>query len=86
MFFSLGLTTVQIVTAITEMQKMHKSKDLTRKVRLDIVEMYNKNRIKKFSDLMKYVSLSSASKSWSRMQESIYQNSLESFGKKKHTN
>ena len=84
---------MQIVTAITEMQKMHisknfmhKSKDLTRKVRLDIVEMYNKNRIKKFSDLMKYVSLSSASKSWSRMQESIYQNSLESFGKKKHTN
>ena len=28
----------------------------------------------------------SASKSWSRIQERIYQNALESFGKKKQTN
>ena len=28
----------------------------------------------------------SASTSWSRIQESIYQNALESFGKKNHTN
>ena len=28
----------------------------------------------------------SASKYWSRIQESIYQNALESFGKKNHTN
>ena len=38
---------------------------------------------------MQSVSLSSdtsASKSWSRILESIYQNALESFGKKKNTN
>ena len=58
-------------------------------MRLDIVAMHDKDMIKNFSALMQYVSLSSdtsASKSWSRIQESIYQNALESFGKKKHTN
>ena len=38
---------------------------------------------------MQLVSLfsdTSVSKSWSSIQESIYQNALESFGKKKHTN
>ena len=68
---------------------MHKSKNLTRKVRLDVVAMHNKDRIKNFSTLMQSVSLSSdtsASKSWSRIQESIYQNALESFGKKENTN
>ena len=34
---------------------MHKSKDLTRKVRLDIVAMHDKYRIKKFSALMQPV-------------------------------
>ena len=38
---------------------MHKSKDLTRKVRLDIVAMYNEDWIKKFSPLMQPVYLSS---------------------------
>ena len=49
--------------------------------------MHIKDMIKKFSDLMQSVSLSSdisASKSW--IQESIYHNAFESFGKKKHTN
>ena len=67
---------------------MHKSKDQTRKVRLDIVAMHDKDRVKKFSALMQSVSSSdtATSKSWSTIQESIYQNALESFGKKKHTN
>ena len=68
---------------------MHKSKDMTRKVRIDIVAVYDKDRIKRFSSLMQSVSLSadtSASKSSSRIQKTIYQNALESFGKKKHTN
>ena len=68
---------------------MHKSKNLTRKVRLDVVAMHNKDRIKNFSSLMQSVALSSdtdAAKSWSRIQESIYRNALESFGKKKNTN
>ena len=38
---------------------MHKSKDLTRKVRLYIVAMHNKDIIKKFSALMQSVSLTS---------------------------
>ena len=68
---------------------MHKSKDLTRNVRLDIVAMHNKYRIQKFLALIQSVSLysdTSASKSWSRIQESIYQKALESFGKENHTN
>ncbi len=68
---------------------MHKSKNLTRKVRLDVVAMHNKDSIKNFSSLMQSVSLSSdtsAARSWSRIQESIYRNALESFGKKKNTN
>ena len=75
---------MQIVTTITRwsaekctFQKkfMHKSKDLTRKVRLDIVAMYDKDTIKKFSALMHSVSLfsdTSASMSWSIIQETIY--------------
>ena len=56
---------------------------------LDIVSMHDRDRIKKFSALIQSISLSSdtsASKSWSRILESIYQNALESFRKKKHTN
>ena len=63
---------------------MHKSKE-TRKVLLDIVEMHDPDQVKKFSALMQSI-LScpniSASKSWSRIQKIIYQNSLESFEKK----
>ena len=68
---------------------MHKSKDLTRNVRLDIVAMHNKYRIQKFLALIQSVSLysdTSASKSWSRIEERIYQNALDSLGKMKHTN
>ena len=64
---------------------MHKSKDQTRKVRLDIVAMHDKDRVKKFSALMQSVSSSAGtSKSWSTIQESIYQNALESFENKKN--
>ena len=68
---------------------MHKLKDLTRKMRLNIVAIHNKDMIKTFSALMHSISSSSdtsVSKSWSRIQESDYQNSLAYFLKKKHTN
>ena len=68
---------------------MHNSKDLTPKVRLDIVPIHDKDRIKMFLAIIQSISLpsdTSASKSWSRIQESICQNFLEPFGKKKHTN
>ena len=58
-------------------------------MRLDIAAMHDENNINKFSALMQSVSLpsdTSASESWSRIQKSIYQNALESFGKNKHTN
>ena len=67
---------------------MHKSKE-ARKARFDIVAMHDPDRVKKFSTLMQSISASpdtSASKSWSRIQEGIYQNALESFAKKTHTN
>ena len=62
---------------------------MTRKVWLYIVTKHDKDRINKFLPIMQSVSLSSdtsASKSWSKIQESIYKNALEYFGKKKHTN
>ena len=63
---------------------MHKSKE-TLKVRMDIVATNDPDRVKKFSALMQSISSCpnmSASKSWSRIKESIYQNALESFEKK----
>ena len=67
---------------------MHNSNNLARKVRLNVGAMRDKENIKKFSTLMPSVSSSdtSASESWSRIEKSIYQNALETFGKNKHAN
>ncbi|MCP4267312.1 MAG: hypothetical protein GY777_17355, partial [Candidatus Brocadiaceae bacterium] len=68
---------------------MHKSNVLARKIRLNIGAMHDKENVKKFSTLMTSVSSqsnTSASESWSRIQKSIYQNALESFGKNKLAN
>ena len=51
--------------------------------------MHGPDQVKKFSALMQSISACpdmSASKSWSKIQESIYLNSLKPFGKKTHTN
>ena len=72
----------------TVKQFMHKSKE-TRKVRLDIVAMHGPDRVKKFSAFMQSISSCPdiyASKCWSRIQGSIYQNTLESFKKRTHLN
>ena len=62
----------------------HKPKKV-RKAWLDVVAIYNPDRAKKFSALMQSIMSSSdmsAYKSWSRTQESIHLNALESFGKR----
>ena len=58
-------------------------------MRLEIVAMYNPDRVKKISALMQSISSSpdiSAFKSWSKIQESIYQNTLKSSEKNPYAN
>ena len=67
---------------------MNKYKE-ARKAQLDIVAMHDPVPLREFLDLMQSITSfpdMSVSKSWSKIQKLVYQNSLESFGKKTHAN
>ena len=62
---------------------VHKYKEA---LKAHIVTMHDPDRVKKFSALMQSISAftdTSASKSWPRIRESIYQTDLEFFKKKR---